>query len=175
MVRYANIVRKLGALGGLCIFLSACGGNSEPELLNLQRGSTPDEFGILPTGPIEEPADYASLPPPNPGGTNRVDPRPEADVAQALGGRGGAAVSPAGDRALLAAAGRFGIDPNIRPELAAADLAFRRDNRGRPLERLFNLNIYFRAYADQALDQHAELDRFRAAGIPTPAPPPDPR
>ena len=36
--------------------------------------------------------------------------------------------------------------PGIRQELAAADLEFRRNNQGRLLERLFDVNVYFRTY-----------------------------
>lgn len=170
---------KTGTAGraGLALVLAAlvagCGGNrGEPELLNLRSDGTPDEFGILPTAALEEPASYAFLPEPARGGINRVDPVPEAMAATALGGRPGVATSRGADGALLAAAGRYGVTPGIRQQLAAEDLAFRQSNRGRPLERLFNLNVYFKAYRRQSLDQYRELDRFRAAGIPTSAPPP---
>jgi hypothetical protein len=58
--------------------------------------------------------------------------------------------------------------------LAASDLEFRQVNRGLLLERAANVNVYFRAYAKQALDQHAELARLRGAGVRTPAAPPLP-
>ena len=64
----------------------------------------------------------------------------------------------------MAYATRYGVDPDIRPELAAADLEYRRDNRGRILERLFDVNVYFRAYERMELDQYAELERLRRAG-----------
>lgn len=170
----AGIIR-IFAVSALVAALGACSsGNSEPELLNLRSDGTPDEFGILPTAELEEPQDYVSLPAPTPGGTNRVDPQPEAEAVAALGGRPGVVASRAGDGALLSATGRFGTDPAIRQQLAAEDLAFRQENRGRPLERLFNVNVYYRAYRAQSLDQHAELERFRRAGITTPAAPPDP-
>jgi hypothetical protein len=41
------------------------------------------------------------------------------------------------------------------------------------LERLFNVNVYFRAYQRQSLDKYAELDRFRRLGVRTPAAPPN--
>ena len=162
---------------GLCVMLvliAGCSRDPEPELLNLRSDGTPDEFGILPTAPLTEPESYASLPEPTPGGRNLVDPQPEAEAVAALGGRPGVAASRAGDGALLNATGRFGVDPAIRQQLAAEDLAFRQQNRGRPIERLFNLNVYFRAYEGQSLDQHAELERFRRAGVTTPAAPPVP-
>lgn len=159
----------------LALLLAGCSGDrGEPQLLNLRGDGTPDEFGIVPTAPLEEPPDYASLPEPNPAGRNRVDPLPEAEAVAALGGRPGVAATRAGDAALLAAVGRFGVTPGIRQQLAAEDRAFRQANRGRPLERLLNLNVYFNAYRGQSLDQYSELRRFQAAGIPTSAPPPDP-
>ena len=59
-----------------------------------------------------------------------------------------------------------------RDTLAAEDLDWRRDNNGRVLERLFNVNVYFRAYAPMSLDQHAELARWRRLGVATPSAPP---
>ena len=61
----------------------------------------------------------------------------------------------------------------IRTELAEDDLEFRRRNNGRVLERVFNVNVYFRAYKRQSLDQYAELERFRRLGVRTPAAPPE--
>ncbi|MGB3553855.1 MAG: DUF3035 domain-containing protein, partial [Jannaschia sp.] len=80
----------------------------------------------------------------------------------------------AADRGLVAAVSRYGVQGNIRGQLATEDLAFRRANDGRLLERLFNLNVYYRAYEPQSLDQHRELERLRRAGVRTVAAPPDP-
>jgi len=174
-VRKIFASRRCAVAIAMTLLVAGCSGNQgEPQLLNLRSDGTPDEFGILPTAPLEEPPDYASLPAPNPAGRNRVDPLPEAEAVAALGGRPGVAASRAGDAALLAAAGRFGVTPGIRQQVAAEDLAFRRSNRGRPLERFFNLNVYFDAYRSQSLDQYRELRRFQAAGVPTSAPPPNP-
>lgn len=60
----------------------------------------------------------------------------------------------------------------IRGTLAAEDLEFRRKNDGRLLERVFNVNVYFDAYEPMSLDQHAELERWRAQGLLTPSAPP---
>ncbi|MEL6586779.1 MAG: DUF3035 domain-containing protein, partial [Pseudomonadota bacterium] len=98
--------------------------------------------------------------------------QPEAEAIAALGGnaaRGGGA-----DGALVAAVSRYGVAGNIRGQLAAEDLEYRRENDGRLLERLFNVNVYFDAYEPQSLDQHAELERLRRAGVRTVAAPPDP-
>jgi hypothetical protein len=75
---------------------------------------------------------------------------------------------------MLARAGRFGADPAVRERLAAEDLELRQRRRGRPLERLFRVNVYAQAYEDQLLEPHAELDRWRRAGARTPAAPPPP-
>jgi hypothetical protein len=172
---------KLPALMAAALLLSACGSRDrEPSLLNIRsQQQTPDEFAILPTGPLQEPPDYAALPPPTPGGRNLVDPDPEGAAVAALGGDPGAlrtrGTIPGADSALFAHATRYGVTPTIRSDLAAADLEFRRQNDGRLLERLFNVNVYFRAYESMSLDQYAELERWRALGvIRTPSAPPDP-
>ncbi len=168
-------MQRLGlALAGL-IVVTACG-RGDPELLNLRqsRDEGPDEFAVLPVKPLELPEDLAELPDPTPGGSNRTDPTPEADVAQALGGNAEVLTRGSTDGALIAYSTRFGVSPGIRSALAAEDLEYRRDNDGRLLERLFNVNVYFKAYEPQSLDQYAELERLRRAGIRTSAVPPLP-
>lgn len=148
-------------------------------LMNIQaRQSSPDEFSILPTGPLQAPENFQSLPTPTPGGGNLVDPDPRADVAQALGGRIGAvrtAGVPTADAGLVQYAGRGGVSGDIRETLAAEDEDVRRSGRGRLLERMFNSNIYRRAYRNQILDPQSELQRWRVAGVRTPAAPPPER
>ena len=68
----------------------------------------------------------------------------------------------------------LGLTRQSRRTLAAEDLEFRRDHNPKLLERLFAVNVYFTAYAPMSLDQYAELARFRAAGVLTPAAPPEP-
>lgn len=160
--------------------LGACAPrDKEPELMNIRSQTrAPDEFAILPTKPLILPEDYAALPDPTPGGANLTDPTPDADVAEALGGSA-AAVSrrggvPAVDGGLLSAVGRFGISADIRAQLAAEDLEYRRKNDGRLLERVFNVNVYFKAYRRMALDKYAELERWRARGLRNVGAPPDP-
>lgn len=157
--------------------VSACSRNKEPRLLNIKSSTQgPDEFSILPSKPLQQPESFAELPTPTPGGANRVDPSPNEDAIAALGGnpavvsRGGI---PAGDAGLVNHASRFGRSGGIRQQLAAEDLEFRRRKDGRVLERLFNVNVYFRAYRVQSLNQYAELERFRRLGVRTPAAPPD--
>lgn len=172
---------RLSLLLGLCLAaVAGCGRNSDvPNLMNIQaRQDSPDEFSILPTGPLQAPTSFDSLPTPTPGGTNLVDPDPQAEVAVALGGRVGAvrtAGVPAADAGLVQYAGRDGISDGIRETLAQEDEAVRRAGRGRILERLFNTNLYRRAYEDQILDPQAEMRRWRATGVRTPAAPPPER
>ena len=159
---------------GLALTLLGCA--SDAGLMNIKQetGEGPDEFAVLPTKPLTLPEDMAALPTPTPGGSNRTDPTPDADVAIALGGNPEVLARRSSDGALLAHATRYGVAPGIRAELAAADAQFRRDNQGRLLERLFDVNVYFRAYEAMELDQYAELERLRRAGIRTPAVPPEP-
>jgi hypothetical protein len=157
------------------VALSACSRSDDvPKLMNIRSATQgPDEFAILPPKPLEMPEDIAALPEPTPGGTNRTDPTPNADAIAALGGTlrpaGGV---PASDSALYAHAARYGVTTGIRETLAAEDLDFRRQNDGRLLERIFAVNVYYRAYQDQSLDQQAELWRWRNAGARTPSAPP---
>lgn len=171
-----------GALGKIAISavvllaLTACSSN-EPQLLNLRSDNTgPDEFLILPTKPLEAPEDFTALPEPTPGGTNRADPTPRADAVSALGGDGERVIHSdlrSNEQGIVAHASRYGVSPDIREDLAAADLEWRRQNDGRLLERLLNVSVYFRAYRKMSLDQHLELERLRRLGIWTPAAPPE--
>lgn len=156
--------------------LAACS-SGDPKLMNI-RSDTPDEFRILPTKPLEAPDDYTALPAPTPGGSNLVDPNPRGDAVAALGGDA-ARLEPtgrinAGEQTLLGYVSRYGVPADIRKVLAAEDLAWRKENNGLLLERLFSVNVYFESYAPMSLDQHAELERLRRAGVWTPTAPPDP-
>jgi Protein of unknown function (DUF3035) len=154
------------------LVLSACA-SGDPELMNLSSGEGPDEFGIVPPKPLAMPENLAALPEPTPGGANLADPNPEADAILALGGKPGTSNGiPSGDSALYAHAARYGVDQGIRSTLAAEDLEWRRDNNGRVLERWFNVNVYYKAYRDQRLDQQTELARWREAGLRTSSAPP---
>lgn len=168
-MRSAKVV--LAIAGAALLALTACS-EKAPELMNLRSDSNgPDEFAILPPKALELPTSLADLPAPTPGGANLTDPQPQNDAITALGGSP-PATSGVSDAGLYNYATRQGVTPGIRETLAAEDLKFRQKNNGRPLERLFNLNVYYRAYAKQSLDQHAELARWRAAGARTPAAPP---
>lgn len=168
----------IGVAVSAMLALTACSGDRDPDLLNIRSQSRgPDEFAILPTKPLELPQNVAALPEPTPGGANRTDPTPEADAIAALGGNpaavGRTGIAP-GDGALVAHAARHGTGAGIRQQLAAEDLEYRRRNDGRLLERLFNVNVYYRAYRPLSLDQYAELERWRARGVRTNGAPPDP-
>lgn len=153
--------------------LSACG---ERNLRDMRTANgTPDDFSVLPSRPLQMPQSLAALPAPTPGGSNLTDPTPNADAIVALGGRPSANVAggvPAGDAALVASVSRYGVQSNIRAELAANDAAFRaRKSRG----GFFNFlgrDRYFSSYARQALDAYAALAQFRALGVATPTAPP---
>jgi hypothetical protein len=173
--RNSTAGRGIGKAGLLLVLVLAGCAPENPQLMNISSSTEgPDEFAILPSRALEMPADVAQLPPPTPGGLNRADARPLDDAVVALGGtpQARSGTVPAADAALAARAAAYGAPPDIRAVVAAEDLEVRRQNPGRLLERLFNRNTYFRAYDDQALDQHAEIDRWRRAGAATPSAPP---
>jgi hypothetical protein len=167
--------RFLAIAAAMVLTLAACGnGDKVPSLMNVRSATSgPDEFGIIPPKPLEMPEDLAALPEPTPGGANRTDRDPQGEAVAALGGkigsREGVNTAHAG---LYAYAARYGVTGGIRETLAAEDLEYRRQNDGRLLERLFNVNVYFKAYAPMSLDQQAELWRWRRAGVATPSAPP---
>lgn len=152
--------------------VAGCGrGDKTPQLMNIRSATQgPDEFGILPPKALELPSDMAALPEPTPGGRNLTDPTPNEDAIAALGGRPGGGGG--GDAGLMNHVTRYGVNANIRDTLASEDLEWRRDNNGRILERLFNVNVYYKAYRAQSLDQQAELFRWRQRGVRTPSAPP---
>ena len=131
----------------LAVFLavSACSSGGTPNLMNPPATEGPDEFSILPTKPLETPPNLNTLPAPTPGWSNRTDPQPEAEAIAALGGNPAALNRASSDGALLTYTTRYGVASNIRPTLASSDLQYRRDNQGRFLERVFNVNSYYRA------------------------------
>jgi hypothetical protein len=157
--------------GAAFLLLSACGGDA--PLYNLRSTSGgPDEFAILPSKPLEMPQDMAALPPPTPGAANRADPTPRADAIAALGGNAAVLTRAATDAGLIRYTTRYGVNPAIRQDLAVADAEFRQGKGPRLLESWANVSVYNRAYAPFALNQQAELARFRRAGIRTPSAPP---
>lgn len=169
-------VRRFPAIAlAMVMTLAACGNrDAVPSLMNIRSTTAgPDEFGIIPPKPLEMPEDLAALPEPTLGGANRTDRDPQAEAVAALGGnlgpRDGVNTAHSG---LYAYAARYGVTAGIRETLASEDIEYRRQNDGRLLEKLFNVNVYYKAYADQSLDQQAELWRWRRAGAKTPSAPP---
>jgi len=147
------------------------------KLMNLRSTTRgPDEFAVLPTKTLEVPKSYSVLPDPTPGGVNLTDPTPQADAVKALGGNPKVLARqgiPAGDQGIVQTASRYGVASGIRSTLATEDKEFRSTHRGKLLERLFGVTVYFKAYADQSLDRHEELRRLRRSGVKTPAAPPE--
>jgi hypothetical protein len=152
---------------------SGCANTGLRQLV--KPGEGPDEFRITPGQPLQEPQDYATLPPPAPGGSNRTDQFPLRESVEALGGRRpaeGTAI-PAADGAVVNYAARFGVDPTIRRTLAEIDEDFRR-RRGRLTQiRIVPVDRYNQVYRREALDPQRELGRWRSAGARTPSAPPE--
>ncbi len=173
----ATVLARAGVLLALCVAVAGCE-RREPGLMQPQRGqNTPDEFAILPSKPIEIPDNLAALPAPTSGVANRTDVNPRAEAVAALGGNP-ARIELDGklgsDGALIRQTTRYGVDPQIRTNLAEADLEFRKRNRGRLMERLFGLTTYYDAYEREELDQHGTTWLFRRNGVGTSAAPPNP-
>ncbi|MGB1234297.1 MAG: DUF3035 domain-containing protein [Planktomarina sp.] len=145
------MIRQCSVLGMIALVAGCSGGPSGNGTLS----TGPDPFGVLPSKPLEAPADFQTLPQPVLGAANRTDATPLGDAAAALGGRPASRGIPAADQALLAAVGRNGVDANIRAELGAGVGS-----------RLFGGN--------RVLDAQAELERLRILGITTPTAPPAP-
>ncbi|MGI3166539.1 DUF3035 domain-containing protein [Pseudooceanicola sp. 200-1SW] len=155
--------------------LAACGNSAGKLRYFSDTGGGPEEFNIVPTKELEQPADYAALPEPTPGGQNLVDPQPLGDAVAVLGGRASAlqdqGVSGA-DGALVTYASRAGVDPQIRPTLAAEDEEFRRRKAMFNNLRPFKLDQYYRAYEDQSIDPRQMARYYTQRGIPVPSYPP---
>lgn len=173
-VQVTSLSLRLSLIAAAAL-VAACSPD-DPDLMNFAASKTgPDEFLVAPANPLETPPDPKALPVPTLGSVNRADPTPIEDAVVALGGSAAALNRegvPSSDAGLVRHAGRYGTDPAIRGKLAEEDLEHRRANDGRFLERTFNVNVYYDAYEDQQLDQQAEIDRFRRAGIEVPSAPP---
>ncbi|MCG7572961.1 DUF3035 domain-containing protein [Phaeobacter sp. CNT1-3] len=168
------------ALLGLMAVLTvaACSGENRDIGLRDLRSFTdgPDEFMVLPSKELQQPADYASLPTPTPGGSNLTDATPLADGVTALGGRATALAQadgiPAVDSALVNHVSRNGVSDDIRGVLAAEDEEFRRFNSRFTKLKLVRTDRYARAYRDFALDPSVEVRKWREFGVQTPTAPP---
>lgn len=154
--------------------LAGCG---SPGLRGLQAPNAgPDEFLVLPAKPLSEPDSYSALPAPTPGGANRTDPNPQADLMVALGGNPAALNAdgniPTSDGALVTASSRYGVDPSVRTTLDAEDAAFRRRENRTARFKLFNVDRYEDAYRKEAIDPFRINAWFRGSGYGTPSAPP---
>ncbi|MCK0150222.1 DUF3035 domain-containing protein [Marivita sp. S6314] len=163
------------------VALTACGtrqdtADRDTGLRQLRNPSgAPEEFSIVPAKPLQAPDSLTELPQPTPGGSNRTDQTPLKDAVAALGGSP-SRLDPqqgigAGDQALVARASRFGRQPGIREELAAADQAFR-ERRSLFNWRLVPTDTYNRIYRSQILDPYRTLEAARRGGALTPSAPP---
>ncbi len=164
-------MRRILALVLITACVGACANTGLRDLRSNSRG--PDEFIIEPKAPLQTPDDLTALPTPTPGQGNLTDNDPLADAVVALGGRPstGTAV-PASDGALVTAASRFGVTPNIRQDLAEADEQFRRRQARFTQIRLFPEDRYLQAYQRERLDAAAAAAQWRRAGARTPSFPP---
>jgi len=158
-------------LGFIVLSLGAgCASINQPSLMNLRSsGSGPNEFLVVPSGPLKQPKNYSELPLPTPGGGNRTDRNPRNEVIIALGGNENFSSR---DPKLIEYVSRYGGDIDIRSILAKEDLVFREENDGLFLERMLKVNIYYKAYAEQSLDQYVELKRLNDLGVKTVSAPP---
>ncbi len=160
----------------LVVAMFVIAGCSNQGLRDLRNGGLgPDEFLVLPAKPLEEPANYANLPVPTPGGTNLTDPQPRADAVVALGGRASALENqgvPSSDAGLVTYVSRNGVPQNIRQTTSLEDQEFRQ-RRGRFTRiRLFRTDRYNQVYRSQTLDSFAMEREARRLGIQTPSNPP---
>lgn len=158
--------------------LAACGGYERDITLHDIRSSSsgPDEFAILPGKPLQAPPNFTDLPAPTPGAANLTDQNPLGDGVAAFGGKPERLVPggvPAGDAALVRAASRNGVQPNIREELAAADEDLRRRKSRFTKIRIVRTDRYNDVYKRESLNPRNESNRFRrSTGIRTPSSPP---
>ena len=165
-------MRAMVALFMMTLVVSGCANKGLRDLRTNSRG--PDEFIVEPREPLQTPPDLSTLPQPTPGQANRTDINPFGEMVASLGGRAGDANAPipSSDGALVTAASRFGVTPNIRAQLAEEDADFRR-RKGRFTQfKLFPEDVYNEAYKDQSLDARRTADAWRRAGVTTPSYPP---
>ena len=116
--------------------------------------SGPDEFGIVPTKPLELPDDFAALPEPTPAGaTLRIHTQRKTPSQRSVAGQNGLIA-----RALAQEKPRCWLRLNamarlriFRTVLAEEDKEFRKQNGPKLLERWFNVNTYLKSYDDETL------------------------
>ena len=150
--------------------LAACGeGGLAGALRSSGAVSTPDEFMVLPTRPLEMPQNFTALPPPKPGTVNRVDYQPHVEAIAGLTGAPGPAGNADG-AVLVAEAGPR--QPGIRQQLAIEDIEWQNTHHGLLIPRLIAKDKATVTYQPMILDSAAEYERLRSAGIEQPPAPP---
>jgi hypothetical protein len=152
------------------VTLAACGNTDRPLRDMRTSDGGPDEFSVIPAQPLALP-ETLTLVTPTPGGTNLADPTPKADAIAALGGNQAAQYAggiPATESGLVAQVSRYGVDANVRAELAERDATLRQRKKRSNMFNPLNRDRYFALYAQQALDAEAELARLAALGIQVP-------
>ncbi len=134
--------------------------------------STPDEFLVLPTKPLEIPDNLLAQPLPTPttGSSNRVDYNPRVEAVAGL--TGGSGALPTASGAALVARVPPG-SPEIRATLVVEDAQYRSQNRGRLLERWFSRDQDALIYRGMSLNQAFEFERLRGQGVEVPPSPPN--
>ncbi|WP_439104255.1 DUF3035 domain-containing protein [Celeribacter marinus] len=155
---------------GLCLaaFLALTACAPKTELRPSAISSGPDEFGVVPSKPLEAPTDFTLLPAPTPKGGNLADQQPKSDAIVALGGRPN--VGGGVDGGIVSYASRFGVDPAIRTDLAQDDATkLKRSGWG---SLPWKKDKYERTYKRFSLDAFAEWRRLRALGVNVPSAPP---
>lgn len=152
--------------------LGACSNQGLQQVQSSSRG--PDEFIVAPKAELTMPDSFANLPAPTPGQTNRTDIDPMSDMVIALGGRPQSAAGPipSSDGALVTAASRFGVTPDVRQALAEEDAEFRRTQSRFTQFKLFPEDVYNDVYRRQSLDARATAESWRRAGAKTSSFPP---
>lgn len=163
--------RSLGLILSVAL-VSACANDGLQQVTSNKRG--PDEFIVDPKAELVIPDSLAELPPPTPGQGNRADIDPRAEMISTLGGRPGDANAPVPgrDAALVTAASRFGVTPDVRRTVAEEDAEFRGSQSRFTGFQLFPENLYSKVYRSQTLDARATAEAWRRAGARTSSFPP---
>ncbi len=165
-------MRLIAALILIPLMLAGCANTGLRDLRSNSAG--PDEFGIQPAKPLEQPESFNELPVPTPGQSNLADRDALQEGAAAFGGRiaDPNGPIPASDGALVQHASRLGVAPGIRQQLAETDADFRKRKARFTQFRIVPVDRYNQAYRREALDPQAELARWRRAGARGPSAPP---
>lgn len=134
--------------------------------------SSPDEFTVLPSKPLEQPTTYNTLPTPTQNDINLANQRPISDAVVALGGNAaalnGTRSTPA-EAPLIAAVSRNGVTDNIRTILANESATKRKGRNGdRFLYRLTGRPDPKGRGSKDAIDPELEAIRLHELGIKTP-------